>query len=351
MVSDTVKPTRSARVLVTLLLLGTDATGSYPSGIAVDPLAGLRMWQTLLTTRSKTYTINQSTGDLTSVGTDATRSNPSNATVDQPVGLPMWQILTPDTVSNLHHQQSTGDWPPLALMRREPFRMLSQLIQPVGLPIWQIVTQTRFKPIPSTRVLGTWPPLALMLLAQILTVWRLILLEDSRMSRMSVRVPTKPTPSTRVLGTWPSVGTDATGSSPTFVAVDPTGRYVYVTNAGPETVQTFVINQSTGDLTSVESDSTGTKSLGLFAVDPTGRFVIMWLITVIALCRHSVNNFSAGSGSFAGRWHRHSSPTALLNLAAGTSSVAPLKLTSGTNLGTAQTGAFGTMVQICTSLQ
>ena len=83
------------------------------------------------------------------------------------------------------------------------------------------------------------------------------------------------------------------------MAVDPTGRYVYVTNAGPETVQTFVINQSTGDLTSVESDSTGTNPWAV-AVDPTGRFVYVAHYSDSFVQAFSSNNFSAGSGSFAG---------------------------------------------------
>ena len=65
----------------------------------------------------------------------------------------------------------------------------------------------------------------------------------------------------------------ATGMSPRGVAVDPTGRFVYVTNRGAFSLSHYSINQSTGELTNI-STGTGTGDLPFgVAVDPTGRFV------------------------------------------------------------------------------
>ena len=75
----------------------------------------------------------------------------------------------------------------------------------------------------------------------------------------------------QITGDLTSVGTDATGTYPLGVAVDPTGRFAYVTNASSNTVQTYTINQSTGDLTSVGTDTTGLFPYSV-TVDPTGRF-------------------------------------------------------------------------------
>ncbi len=69
-----------------------------------------------------------------------------------------------------------------------------------------------------------------------------------------------------------SVGTTATGTNPRSIAVDPSGRFVYVTNFGSNNVQAYSINQSTGALISVGTTATGTNPRSI-AVDPSGRFV------------------------------------------------------------------------------
>ena len=146
-----------------------------------------------------------------------------------------------------------------------------------------------------------------------------------------------------------SVGTDATGSSPTFVAVDPTGRYVYVTNAGPETVQTFVINQSTGDLTSVKATQPA-QILGLLPLIPPVDSS-MWLITVIAPqgISNSTYNFSAGSGSFDGNVISTTSPTPCLTQARWYLKCSSTETNEWHQPGTAQTGAFEYDGLNCTS--
>jgi 6-phosphogluconolactonase (cycloisomerase 2 family) len=71
-------------------------------------------------------------------------------------------------------------------------------------------------------------------------------------------------------------GSGAT-SSPTFVAIDPTGRYVYVTNGADGTVSQFTISTTVGTAGQLISMSTPTITtiggLPLFiTVDPTGKF-------------------------------------------------------------------------------
>jgi hypothetical protein len=74
-------------------------------------------------------------------------------------------------------------------------------------------------------------------------------------------------------GTLTSSGTAPTGTYPNSVTVDPSGRFVYVTNSGGnDTVSSFTINQTTGTLTSSGTALTGT-SPNSATVDPSGRFV------------------------------------------------------------------------------
>jgi 6-phosphogluconolactonase len=66
----------------------------------------------------------------------------------------------------------------------------------------------------------------------------------------------------------------AAGSAPSFVTVDPTGKFLYLTNQGLDTVSAFAIDATTGALTEVAGSPFGT--LGdrptCVMVDPSGKF-------------------------------------------------------------------------------
>jgi len=68
-----------------------------------------------------------------------------------------------------------------------------------------------------------------------------------------------------------SIGTIAAGTDPVSVAVDPTGKFAYVTNSGSNNVSMYTINATTGTLTSIGTIAAGTGPDSV-AVDPTGKF-------------------------------------------------------------------------------
>jgi 6-phosphogluconolactonase len=77
-------------------------------------------------------------------------------------------------------------------------------------------------------------------------------------------------------GALTSLGTIATGtmiaeSSSNSIVVDPTGAFAYVTNSGSNNVSEYSINATTGVLTSSGLIDAGTTPLSV-AVDPTGKF-------------------------------------------------------------------------------
>jgi 6-phosphogluconolactonase (cycloisomerase 2 family) len=72
-------------------------------------------------------------------------------------------------------------------------------------------------------------------------------------------------------GALTSVGTIPAGTDPASVAEDPTGKIAYVTNSGSNDVSIYTINTTNGALTSVGTVATGTKPVSV-AVDPTGKF-------------------------------------------------------------------------------
>ena len=90
----------------------------------------------------------------------------------------------------------------------------------------------------------------------------------------------------------------AAGSNPSGVACDPSGRFVYVSN--DSTVSMYSINQSTGALTSITTAVASGSGPGGAAIDPTGRFVYVTNLGTTTVSMYSINNFSAGAGTFAG---------------------------------------------------
>jgi YVTN family beta-propeller protein len=72
-------------------------------------------------------------------------------------------------------------------------------------------------------------------------------------------------------GALTSIGTISAGTDPTSVAVDPTSKFVYVTNSTSNSVSMYTINTTTGALTSVGQISADMNPSSV-AVDPTGKF-------------------------------------------------------------------------------
>ncbi len=58
------------------------------------------------------------------------------------------------------------------------------------------------------------------------------------------------------------------------VVVDPSGRYVYGSNRGHDSIAVFSINQDDGKLSMLQVRSTGGKSPRNFCLSPDGRFLL-----------------------------------------------------------------------------
>jgi YVTN family beta-propeller protein len=72
-------------------------------------------------------------------------------------------------------------------------------------------------------------------------------------------------------GALTSTGTIAAGTDPVSVAVDPTGKFAYVANSNSSNVSMYTINVTTGVLTSIGLIAAGTNPSSV-SVDPTGKF-------------------------------------------------------------------------------
>ena len=72
-------------------------------------------------------------------------------------------------------------------------------------------------------------------------------------------------------GALASIGTIAAGTSPVSIAVDPAGKFAYVTNFNSNDVSMYTIDATTGALTFIGSIAAGTNPFSV-AVDPAGKF-------------------------------------------------------------------------------
>jgi 6-phosphogluconolactonase len=64
------------------------------------------------------------------------------------------------------------------------------------------------------------------------------------------------------------------GNSTAEILVHPSGRYVYGSNRGDDTIAIFGVEPASGKLTPVGHQATGGKTPRNFAIDPTGQFLL-----------------------------------------------------------------------------
>ncbi len=72
-------------------------------------------------------------------------------------------------------------------------------------------------------------------------------------------------------GALRSIGTIAAGTEPVSVAVDPTGKFAYVTNSGSNNVSMYSIDTATGALTPIGTIAAGSTPTSI-AIHPSGKF-------------------------------------------------------------------------------
>lgn len=80
--------------------------------------------------------------------------------------------------------------------------------------------------------------------------------------------------SLKVIQSLSTLPHEVKGNSTAETQVHPSGRFVYVSNRGHNSVAVFSVDQATGMLTAVGHQSTGGKVPRNFGVDPSGKFLI-----------------------------------------------------------------------------
>ena len=72
-------------------------------------------------------------------------------------------------------------------------------------------------------------------------------------------------------GALTSTGTIAAGTAPASVVVDPTGKFAYAANSGSNDISMYTIDATTGALTSIGTIAAGADPVSV-VVDPSGKF-------------------------------------------------------------------------------
>jgi 6-phosphogluconolactonase len=67
---------------------------------------------------------------------------------------------------------------------------------------------------------------------------------------------------------------DKPGNSTAEVQVHPSGKFVYVSNRGHDSLAIFTVDEKTGKLTAAGHQSTGGKTPRNFGIDPTGAYIL-----------------------------------------------------------------------------
>jgi 6-phosphogluconolactonase len=78
----------------------------------------------------------------------------------------------------------------------------------------------------------------------------------------------------QTLSTLPPGQTVATGYSTADVQVHPSGRFLYGSNRGHDSIVVFAIDEKTGRLTYVQNEPTQGSTPRGFGIDPTGTYLL-----------------------------------------------------------------------------
>ena len=79
-----------------------------------------------------------------------------------------------------------------------------------------------------------------------------------------------------LLNTWPTIpdAFDASNNTTAECVVHPTGRFLYVSNRGHDSIAVFRIDESSGQLGLVEVTPSGGRTPRNFCIDPTGKWLL-----------------------------------------------------------------------------
>jgi 6-phosphogluconolactonase len=110
-------------------------------------------------------------------------------------------------------------------------------------------------------------------------------------------------------GALTSVATIAAGTDPVSMAVDPSGKFAYVTNSGSNDVEMYTIDATTGALASIGTIAAGTNPVSV-AVDASGKFAYVTNFGSSDVSMYTING-TTGSLTLIGTMAAGLSPSSI----------------------------------------
>jgi len=205
----------------------------FPSSLVVDPsgkFAYVAIGGTPIPFSVAMYTINATTGALTSLGTISTGPTPVSVAVD-PAGKFIYVVNEDENVG------SAG-----------------------GVSMYAINATTGALASTGTIAAGTAP-----VSIAVAPSGAFAYVTNSGSNDVSMYAIDTAS------GVLTSLGTIAAGTAPVSVAVDPSARFAYVTNSGSNDVSMYTMNGTTGSLTLIGSIAARLSPTSI-AIDPSGQF-------------------------------------------------------------------------------
>ena len=243
----------------------TGTSTSYVYGASCDPTGSFIYISSLFNSTVSQYSINQTTGALTSITTPiATGANPAGVACDPTGRFVYVSNYIAGSVSQYSINQTTGALTSLGAdiaANTQPFTLACE-------------STGRFVYVANYGA--------------------------STVSQYSINQTT---------GVLTSIGADiATSGTARVITCDPTGRFVYVSCVSSNTISMYSINQTTGVLTSITTAISLPSAGGAISCEPTGKFV--FAATTTTVNTFSINQ-TTGALTFVGSYTTFGAVTVL----------------------------------------
>ncbi len=306
---------------LTAMAPGTIAAGRFPQAVAVDPSGRFAYVATLEFDAVSMYTINATTGALTSIGTTVTAGGSAQSVAVDPSGRFAY-VASADNdfgfsslVSMFTINATTGVLTSIGAIDAG-ITPASVAVDPSGRFAYaasnafsagetgNVFMYTINATTGALTSIGTIAAGILPASVAVDTSGRFAYVANAEhfggiggtgnVSMYTIDVTT---------GALTSIGTIAAGSNPLSVAVDASGKFAYVANLNSNNVSMYTIDVATGALTSIGTIAAGSNPSSV-AVDPSGKFayvanggsndVSMYTIDVTTGALTSIGTIAAG---------------------------------------------------------
>ncbi len=254
--------------------LGTIGSGSTPVAIAVHPQGTFAYAVNQGDATVSMYSIAAATGQLTSISTVPTGGTPTDIVVDPRGTYAYVTNQDDDSISRYSIDATTGVLTPVISIATEsgPVSLAMDLLGRFAYAVSSAPNVAMYSQTAATGVLVPTDPATLFAgvnFTGIAASDKFVYATDFNNDQLSMFTVNQ---STGVLTSAASpIGT---GSNPYGVAVDPLNRFVYVANQGGGSVSCYTIsNSTTGALTAMTPSTIGAGAFPVaVTVDPSGRY-------------------------------------------------------------------------------